>query len=103
MPQSPQDEGCGLADWIVVNLMMYQATGEERYLDDAEHTLVNHFFANQFHTGGFGHRSFSQEIIGGKNWQGWEGSVRQRESRMLFALGAVGAGTGGAVRCDQGG
>jgi DUF1680 family protein len=73
MPQSEQDEGCGLADWIVVNLMMYQMTGRERYLDDAEHTLVNHFFMNQFHTGGFGHRTFTQEIVGGKLWQGWKG------------------------------
>jgi rhamnogalacturonyl hydrolase YesR len=70
---SKQDEGCGLADWIVVNLMMFQIAGEERYLDDAEHTLVNHFFMNQFHTGGFGHRSFFQEIVGGKGWQGWDG------------------------------
>ena len=73
MPKSEQDEGCGLADWVVVNLMMFQVTGNDRYLDDAEHTLVNHFFLNQFHTGGFGHRSFSQQIVGGKQWQGWGG------------------------------
>ena len=73
MPKSEQDEGCGLADWVVVNLMMFQLTGQDRYLDDAEHTLVNHFFMNQFHTGGFGHRSFSQQIVGGKQWQGWGG------------------------------
>jgi len=73
MPKSEQDEGCGLADWVVVNLMMFQLTGEDRYLDDAEHALVNHFFMNQFHTGGFGHRTFAQEIVGGKCWQGWGG------------------------------
>ncbi len=73
MPRSPQDEGCGLADWIVVNLMMFELTGDERYLDDAELTLVNHFFMNQFHTGGFGHRSFAPDIVGGKHWQGWDG------------------------------
>jgi DUF1680 family protein len=73
MPKSEQDEGCALADWVVVNLMMFQLTGQQRYIDDAEHTLVNHLFMNQFHTGGFGHRSFSQEIVGGKQWQGWEG------------------------------
>ncbi|MBN2473834.1 MAG: glycoside hydrolase family 127 protein, partial [Pirellulales bacterium] len=72
MPKSPQDEGCGLADWIVVNLMMYQATGRYRYVDAAEHTLINHFFLNQFNTGGFGHLSLSDEIVGGKGWQGWE-------------------------------
>jgi hypothetical protein len=73
MPKSEQDEGCGLADWVVVNLMMFQLTGDDRYVGDAEHMLVNHFFMNQFRTGGFGHRTFSQEIVGGKHWQGWGG------------------------------
>jgi DUF1680 family protein len=73
MPKSEQDEGCALADYIVVNLMMFQATGRDGYLDDAEHTLVNHFFMNQFHTGGFGHRQFAIDLIGGKQWQGWDG------------------------------
>lgn len=95
MPQSEQDEGCGLADWIVVNLMMYAQTGEERYLDAAEHTLVNHFFMNQFHTGGFGHRSFSPEVIGGKQWQGWNGQFGSENPGCCslwgqWALGQVG-------------
>lgn len=72
MPVSEQDEGCSLADWIVVNMMMAQMTGETRYIDDAEKTLVNHFFFNQFHTGGLGHLSFGQEVVGGKVWQGWK-------------------------------
>ncbi len=95
MPGSPQDEGCALADWIVVNLMMYTLTGEERYLDDAEHTLVNHFFTNQFHTGGFGHRTFAQDIVGGKNWQGWDGRFGSENPGCCslwgqWALGQVG-------------
>jgi DUF1680 family protein len=95
MPQSEQDEGCGLADWIVVNLMMYSRTGEERYLDDAEHMLVNHFFMNQFHTGGFGHRSFSPEVVGGKQWQGWNGQFGSENPGCCslwgqWALGQVG-------------
>jgi hypothetical protein len=95
MPASAQDEGCGLADWVVVNLMMFEATGKERYLDDAEHTLVNHFFMNQFHTGGFGHLAFSQEIVGGKEWQGWEGQFGSENPGCCslwgqWALGQVG-------------
>jgi DUF1680 family protein len=95
MPQSDQDEGCGLADWIVVNLMMFQLTGAERYLDDAEHTLVNHFFMNQFHTGGFGHRTFAPEIVGGKRWQGWNGKYGSENPGCCslwgqWALGQVG-------------
>ena len=73
MPASAQDEGCGLADYVIVNLMAFSLTGRDAYLDDAEHVLVNHFFMNQFHTGGFGHRAFAQDIVGGKCWQGWEG------------------------------
>jgi DUF1680 family protein len=95
MPYSEQDEGCGLADWIVVNLMMARATGQDRYIDDAEHTLVNHFFFNQFHTGGFGHLSFGQEVVGGKRWQGWEGRFGSENPGCcsmwgMWALGQAG-------------
>lgn len=73
MPESHQDEGCGLADYVIVNCMMFAATGRDLYLDEAENTLVNHLAMNQFHTGGFGHRAFAQDIVGGKDWQGWDG------------------------------
>ncbi|MBN2217388.1 MAG: glycoside hydrolase family 127 protein [Pirellulales bacterium] len=95
MPQSQQDEGCALADWIVVNLKMFETTGEDRYLDDAEHMLVNHFFMNQFHTGGFGHLGFDQKIVGGKAWQGWEGRFGSENPGCcslwgMWALGQAG-------------
>ncbi len=95
MPESPQDEGCGLADWIVVNLMMHAATGEQRYVDAAEHTLVNHFFLNQFHTGGFGHLTLASEVVGGRLWQGWEGRFGSENPGCCslwgaWALGQVG-------------
>jgi hypothetical protein len=95
MPVSEQDEGCGLADWIVVNMMMAAATGQARYVDDAEHTLVNHFFFNQFHTGGFGHLSFGQEVVGGKRWQGWGGRFGSENPGCcslwgMWALGQAG-------------
>lgn len=95
MPQSEQDEGCGLADWVVVNLMMYPHTSQEQYLDSAEHTLVNHFFMNQFHTGGFGHRALTQDVVGGKGWQGWDGQFGSENPGCCslwgqWALGQVG-------------
>jgi hypothetical protein len=95
MPVSEQDEGCGLADWIVVNLMMAAATGEDRYIDDAEHTLVNHFFMNQFHTGGFGHLSFAQDIVGGKSWQGWGGRFGSENPGCCSLWGAWALGQAG--------
>lgn len=74
MPASPQDEGCANADYVVVNLMMFAVTGKDVYVDEAEHILVNHFMMSQFHTGGFGHRVFAQDVLGGKLWQGWDGA-----------------------------
>ncbi len=96
MPSSEQDEGCALADFVVVNLLMFQATGRDGYLEDAERTLVNHFFMNQFHTGGFGHRGYAPDIIGGKGWQGWEGRFGSENPGCCslwgqWALGQTGA------------
>jgi DUF1680 family protein len=95
MPASEEDEGCGLADWVVVNLMMARATGEDRYIDDAEHTLVNHLFMNQFHTGGFGHLSFAQDIVGGKMWQGWAGRFGSENPGCCSLWGAWALGQAG--------
>jgi hypothetical protein len=95
MPSSPQDEGCALADYVVLNLMMFAATGKDWFLHDAEHVLVNHFFMNQFHTGGFGHRGFAEDVIGGKGWQGWDGKFGSENPGCCslwgqWALGQVG-------------
>jgi DUF1680 family protein len=96
MPRSEEDEGCALADYVVINLMMFQATGEDSYLDDAERTLVNHFFMNQFHTGGFGHRRFAPDIIGGKQWQGWDGRFGSENPGCCSMWGEWALGQAGA-------
>jgi len=95
MPKSYEDEGCALADYVLVNLMTFGATGKDAYLDEAENTLVNHFFMNQFHTGGFGHRLYGAEIVGGKGWQGWKGKFGSENPGCCslwgqWALGNVG-------------
>ncbi len=95
MPVSPQDEGCALADWVVVNLMLYQATGEDAYVETAEQTLVNHLAFNQFVTGGFGHRGFGREVLGGKNWQGWEGKYGSENPGCCSMWGAWALGQAG--------
>jgi DUF1680 family protein len=95
MPASEEDEGCALADYVVVNLMVFAATGRDEFLDDAEHVMVNHFFMNQFCTGGFGHRAFAKDVIGGKQWQGWDGKYGSENPGCCsiwgqFALGNIG-------------
>jgi DUF1680 family protein len=54
--KDPQDEGCSEADVVRLALGLWRATGKPEYLDAAERCLLNHLFANQFHTGDFGHR-----------------------------------------------
>ena len=49
-----RDEGCSEADWLRLNLGLWADTHNPRYLENAELTLFNEFFFNQFHTGDFG-------------------------------------------------
>lgn len=58
---NPRDEGCSEADWLRLNLGLWSATRNPRYLENAELTLFNEFFFNQFRTGDFGHHVFNDE------------------------------------------
>jgi rhamnogalacturonyl hydrolase YesR len=48
-----RDETCAVADWLRLSLKLWQATGSARYLDVAEHVLLNHLGFDQDHSGGF--------------------------------------------------
>jgi len=51
-----REEGCSTADWLWLNLGLWAQTRQLKYLEEAERTLLNAFYFNQFHTGDFGHR-----------------------------------------------
>lgn len=51
-----RDEGCSEADWLRLNLALWRHTGQTRYLDMAERLLWSGYLANQWPSGGFGHR-----------------------------------------------
>ncbi len=59
-PRSHRNEGCSIADWIILNLRYAEVTGDASALDVAEHSILNAMFLNQFITGGFGHRNYSE-------------------------------------------
>lgn len=59
-PKKKRTEGCAEADWLRLNLALYEATGEAKYLDMAEHTIFNEFAMNQFATGDFGHAMLTE-------------------------------------------
>ena len=71
-PRSYRNEGCSIADWVILNLRYYRLTGDREALDDAEHSLFNGLFGNQFVTGGFGHRWYAGDTeYGTKVEEAW--------------------------------
>jgi DUF1680 family protein len=54
IPPTNRDEGCSEADWLRLNLGLWAETRNLRYIENAELTLFNEFFFNQFQTGDFG-------------------------------------------------
>ena len=63
-PKSDRDEGCAEADWLRLNLRLWADTGKARYLDAAGRLLHNEYVANQFPTGGYGHRKLECDAAG---------------------------------------
>lgn len=59
-PNNHRTEGCGEADWVRLNLALWKATGSPRYLTMAERAILNELAFNQFATGDFGHRVYTE-------------------------------------------
>jgi len=57
-----RDEGCSEADLVMLSLRLWRTTGEMKYLERAEHCLINHLFPNQFQTGDFGHHFIEKDF-----------------------------------------
>ncbi len=51
-----ESETCSDADWLRLNLQLWRITGEARYMDMAEHVLLNAIFFDQAETGAFCYR-----------------------------------------------
>lgn len=71
-PKKKRTEGCAECDWLRLNLGLYRATGDEKYLATAESMLFNEFAMNQFATGDFGHANlyedFTPEMVAVRAW-----------------------------------
>ena len=66
-----RDEGCSEADWLRLNLMLWHNTGNTRYLDMAERELWCEYLANQWPSGGYGHRFIETDDIGPYAYKGY--------------------------------
>jgi len=58
-PNNHRTEGCGEADWVRLSLALWKATGKRAYLEMAERAVFNELAFNQFATGDFGHRLYT--------------------------------------------
>ena len=70
-PKIKRDEGCSEADWLRLNLALWNTTRKQQYLQAAEWTLFNEFQFNQFRTGDFGHRDLSALGAGPASARAW--------------------------------
>jgi DUF1680 family protein len=57
-----RDEGCSEADFIMVSIELWKATGKTEYLERAEYSLYNELMYNQFDSGDFGSHPIDQNF-----------------------------------------
>ena len=61
LPSSSRNEGCAIADWIMLNLNAGFISGEDEAYEKAENALWNALFLNQTVNGCFGHREHESD------------------------------------------
>ncbi len=64
-PNKHRTEGCAEVDWLRLNLALWKATANSKYLEMAERTAFNELALNQFANGDFGHRVLTEDGISG--------------------------------------
>ena len=68
-PRSGRNEGCSIADWLMLNLNAGYLTGDDDAYERAEHILYNALSFNQIVTGGLGHRAIVPEGYGSREFE----------------------------------
>ena len=63
-PRSARNEGCSIADWLMLNLNAGLILGDDAAYEKAERTFWNALAINQWITGGFGHRGLTANGYG---------------------------------------
>ena len=95
-PNKHRSEGCAEVDWLRLNLQLWKATTDPKYLVAAERALFNELALNQFETGDFGHRVLTATGISG------DGAARAWWCCTLHGLRYFPDAQASAFRGDQG-
>lgn len=64
-PRGYRNEGCSVADWLMLNLNSAFISGDDETYQRTENILYNALFFNQLITGGFGHRDLTERGYAG--------------------------------------
>jgi len=96
-PGNHRTEGCGEADWVRLSLSLWKATGNRKYLRMAERSVFNELAFNQFATGDFGNRVYTETGVPA------DGAVRAWWCCTLHGLRAIPDIQASAFRAQQGG
>ena len=59
-PNNHRTEGCAECDWVRLNLALWKATGDRKYAAMAEQAIFNELAFNQYASGDFGHREYTE-------------------------------------------
>lgn len=100
-PISTRNEGCSIADWIMLNLQCGLVFDDPKAYAVAENALYNALFLNQFVTGGFGHRAIRKWGYGMEEMQDawWCCGMNCGDGMAEFARHAV-TGHGDEIRVN---
>jgi DUF1680 family protein len=94
-PNEHRTEGCAEADWVRLSLALWKATGKRKYLEMGERAVFNELAFNQFATGDFGHRLYSETGLPGN------GAVRAWWCCTLHGLRAFPDMSGSVFRATK--
>lgn len=95
-PNKHRTEGCAEADWVRLNLALWNATADPKYLSMAERATFNELAFNQFATGDFGHRVLMDTGFAG------DGAVRAWWCCTLHGLRAFPDIRSSVFHCENG-
>lgn len=70
-PHSTRNEGCSIADWLLLNLNAGLILDDDHAYAKAEHVFWNALSFNQWVTGGFGHRTLTPNGYGMPQEEAW--------------------------------
>ena len=96
-----RDEGCSNADWLRLNILLWEDTRDPRYLDELQRSYFNGFRANRQGGGDFGHVRFSPaglEPGGSAAW--WCCTLHGARAGVPLAASSYQALDGGGTRIE---